>query len=142
MHPYLNRLQAYPFQKLRELFADIVPAAQYQPINLSIGEPKHATPDFIKQALIAHLDGLASYPLTAGVPQLRMAIADWIARRYKIERPDPDSQILPVNGSREALFAFAQTVVDPCFVEPVVISPNPFYQIYEGAALLAGAKPY
>lgn len=142
MNPYLNRLQAYPFQKLRELFADIVPAASYQPVNLSIGEPKHATPEFIKQALIAHLDGLASYPLTAGVPPLRMAIADWIARRYEIERPDHDSQILPVNGSREALFAFAQTVVDPCFVEPVVISPNPFYQIYEGAALLAGAQPY
>ena len=142
MNPYLNRLQAYPFQKLRELFADIVPAAQYQPVNLSIGEPKHATPDFIKQALIAHLDGLASYPLTAGLPPLRMAIADWIGRRYEIERPDHDSQILPVNGSREALFAFAQTVIDPCFVEPVVISPNPFYQIYEGAALLAGAQPY
>ncbi|MHB8846907.1 MAG: succinyldiaminopimelate transaminase [Burkholderiales bacterium] len=142
MNPYLNRLQAYPFQKLRELFADIVPAESYQPVNLSIGEPKHATPDFIKQALIDHLDGLASYPLTAGVPPLRMAIADWIARRYEIERPDHDSQILPVNGSREALFAFAQTVIDPCFVEPVVISPNPFYQIYEGAALLAGAQPY
>ncbi|HET9112656.1 MAG TPA: succinyldiaminopimelate transaminase [Burkholderiales bacterium] len=142
MNPYLNRLQAYPFQKLRELFADIVPAAQYQPVNLSIGEPKHATPDFIKQALIDHLDGLASYPLTAGVPALRLAIADWIARRYAIDRPDHDSQILPVNGSREALFAFAQTVVDPCFVEPVVISPNPFYQIYEGAALLAGAQPF
>ncbi|MHB1654951.1 MAG: succinyldiaminopimelate transaminase [Burkholderiales bacterium] len=142
MNPYLNRLQAYPFQKLRELFADIVPAASYQPVNLSIGEPKHATPEFIKQALIDHLDGLASYPLTAGVPPLRIAIADWIARRYAIARPDPDSQILPVNGSREALFAFAQTVVDPSFAEPVVISPNPFYQIYEGAALLAGAPPY
>ncbi len=142
MNPYLNRLQAYPFQKLRELFADIVPATQFRPINLSIGEPKHATPDFIKRALIDHLDGLASYPLTAGIPQLRIAIADWIARRYEIERPDHDSRILPVNGSREALFAFAQTVVDPCLGEPVVISPNPFYQIYEGAALLAGAQPH
>ncbi|MHB1676948.1 MAG: succinyldiaminopimelate transaminase [Sulfuriferula sp.] len=142
MNPYLNCLQPYPFQKLRELFADISPSAEYKPINLSIGEPKHATPDFIKQALTANLDGLASYPLTAGIPQLRLAIADWIARRYGIETPNYESQILPVNGSREALFAFAQTIVDPCFVEPVVISPNPFYQIYEGAALLAGAKPY
>ncbi|WP_124951356.1 succinyldiaminopimelate transaminase [Sulfuriferula thiophila] len=142
MNPYLDRLQPYPFQKLRELFAGITPSTEYSAINLSIGEPKHATPEFIKQALIANLDGLASYPLTAGVPALRIAIANWIARRYAIPAPDTDTQILPVNGSREALFAFAQTIIDPCFAEPVVISPNPFYQIYEGAALLAGAQPY
>lgn len=142
MNPYLDRLQPYPFQKLRELFAGITPSTEYSAINLSIGEPKHATPEFIKQALIANLDGLASYPLTAGVPALRIAIANWIARRYAIPAPDTDTQILPVNGNREALFAFAQTIIDPCFAEPVVISPNPFYQIYEGAALLAGAQPY
>lgn len=142
MNPYLDRLQPYPFQKLRELFAGITPSAEYSAINLSIGEPKHATPAFIKEALIANLDGLASYPLTAGVPALRLAISNWIARRYAIAAPDPETQILPVNGSREALFAFAQTIIDPCFAQPVVISPNPFYQIYEGAALLAGAQPY
>ena len=142
MNPYLDRLQPYPFQKLRELFAGITPSAEYSAINLSIGEPKHATPAFIKEALIANLDGLASYPLTAGGPALRLAISNWIARRYAIAAPDPETQILPVNGSREALFAFAQTIIDPCFAQPVVISPNPFYQIYEGAALLAGAQPY
>ena len=142
MNPHLNHLQPYPFQKLRELFADLSPSPEYTPINLSIGEPKHATPAFIKAALVANLDGLASYPLTAGVPQLRLAIANWIARRYAIIAPDHNSQILPVNGSREALFAFAQTVIDPDHGEAVVIAPNPFYQIYEGAALLAGAQPY
>jgi N-succinyldiaminopimelate aminotransferase len=142
MNPYLDRLQPYPFQKLRELFAGITPNPDYAPVNLSIGEPKHATPQFIKDALIANLDGLASYPLTAGVPALREAIAAWIARRYGIPAPDAVTQVLPVNGSREALFAFAQTVVNACFASPVVISPNPFYQIYEGAALLAGAQPH
>jgi N-succinyldiaminopimelate aminotransferase len=142
MNPYLSSLQPYPFQKLRELFAGVTPSAAHSAINLSIGEPKHATPEFIKTALISNLDGLASYPLTAGLPVLRKSIANWIARRYGIPIPDVDTQILPVNGSREALFAFAQTIIDPCFAEPVVISPNPFYQIYEGAALLAGAQPY
>ncbi len=142
MNPYLNCLQPYPFQKLRELFADIQPSPDYQAINLSIGEPKHATPEFIKTALNANLDGLASYPATAGMIELRQAIADWIARRYGIPGPSPEREILPVNGSREALFAFAQAVVNPCFAEPVVIAPNPFYQIYEGAALLAGAQPH
>ena len=140
MNPYLDRLQPYPFQKLRALFAGITPPSQYTAINLSIGEPKHATPTFIKEALIANLDGLASYPLTAGVPALRIAISNWIARRYNLPPLNMDTQILPVNGSREALFAFAQTVIDSSHVEPVVISPNPFYQIYEGAALLAGAQ--
>jgi N-succinyldiaminopimelate aminotransferase len=142
MNPYLDRLQPYPFQKLRELFSGITPNPQYTPINLSIGEPKHATPQFIKDALIANLDGLATYPLTAGVEPLRQAISAWLARRYSIPAPDAATQILPVNGSREALFAFAQTVINPCFASPVVISPNPFYQIYEGAALLAGAQPH
>lgn len=142
MNPYLSSLQPYPFQKLRELFAGVTPSPLHSAINLSIGEPKHATPEFIKTALINNLDGLASYPLTAGLPVLRNAIANWIARRYDIATPNIETQILPVNGSREALFAFAQTVIDPCRAEPVVISPNPFYQIYEGAALLAGAQPH
>jgi N-succinyldiaminopimelate aminotransferase len=109
-------------------------------IDLSIGEPKHPTPQFVKDALAAALDGLASYPPTAGTPELRRSIAGWLARRYGIPAPDPDTQVLPVNGSREALFAFAQTIIDPAR-QARVVCPNPFYQIYEGAALLAGATP-
>ena len=142
MNPYLDSLQPYPFQKLRELFAGITPSVAHSAINLSIGEPKHATPEFIKTALINNLEGLASYPLTAGLPILRNAIANWLVRRYDIVPPNIETQILPVNGSREALFAFAQTIIDPRRTEAIVISPNPFYQIYEGAALLAGAQPY
>jgi len=142
MNPNLNALHPYPFQKLRDLFADISPNADYKPINLSIGEPKHTTPDFIKTALMQNLGGLANYPTTLGSTELRTAISDWMARRYGIPAPDIDKAIIPVNGSREALFAFAQAVIDTSRPNPVVISPNPFYQIYEGAALLAGAEPY
>jgi N-succinyldiaminopimelate aminotransferase len=141
MNPRLNQLQPYPFQKLRELFAGVVPNAALSTINLSIGEPKHATPDFIKQALIANLHGLSSYPVTQGSEELREAIADWCQMRYGVEL-DPATQILPVNGSREALFSFAQAIIDPSKHVKRVLAPNPFYQIYEGAALLAGAKPY
>ena len=141
MNPRLNQLQPYPFQKLRELFAGIVPDTALSAINLSIGEPKHATPAFIKEALTANLQGLAHYPVTQGSDDLRRSIADWCHMRYGVEL-DPASQILPVNGSREALFAFAQAVIDPSKHVKRVVSPNPFYQIYEGAALLAGAKPY
>lgn len=140
MNPNLDRLHPYPFQKLSALFAGITPDTQYSPISLSIGEPKHPTPEFIKAALVANIGGLAYYPLTAGTDALRDSIADWLARRHDIPRPDPKTQVLPVNGSREALFAFAQTVVDVSRESPVVVSPNPFYQIYEGAALLAGAE--
>jgi len=142
MNPDLNRLQPYPFQKLAALFREVQPNQDYRPISLSIGEPKHATPQFIKDALIANLDGLANYPTTAGSDALRNAIANWLAARYGIPLPDAKTQVLPVNGSREALFAFAQTVIDRTKNNPVVICPNPFYQIYEGAALLAGATPY
>ncbi|MGB4811841.1 MAG: succinyldiaminopimelate transaminase [Methylophilaceae bacterium] len=142
MNPNLNLLEPYPFQRLRDLFKGITPNANLSPINLSIGEPKHATPQLIKDALVANLNGLASYPTTIGVPALREAIAAWIARRYQITAPNPETAILPVNGSREALFAFAQAVIDKTKSKPVVISPNPFYQIYEGAAFLAGAEPY
>lgn len=142
MNPDLNRLQPYPFQKLAALFREVQPNQDYHPISLSIGEPKHATPQFIKDALTANLNGLANYPTTAGSDALRNAIANWLAARYGIPLPDARTQVLPVNGSREALFAFAQTVIDRSRNDPVVVCPNPFYQIYEGAALLAGATPH
>lgn len=142
MNPNLNQLQPYPFQRLRELFAGVTPNANYQPINLSIGEPKHATPKLIQEALVNNLAGLANYPTTAGILGLRQAISAWATRRYGIPALDVEKEIIPVNGSREALFAFAQAVIDRSRPAPVVISPNPFYQIYEGAAFLAGAEPY
>jgi N-succinyldiaminopimelate aminotransferase len=141
VNPRLNQLQPYPFQKLRDLFAEVAPNPALGAINLSIGEPRHATPAFIREALGNHLQGLSHYPVTQGSEALREAIADWCQTRYGVEL-DPTTQILPVNGSREALFAFAQAVVDPTRHVKRVVSPNPFYQIYEGAALLAGAKPY
>ena len=140
MNPLLAKLQPYPFEKLRALIAGNTPPATLRPINLQIGEPKHPTPALVKNALAGALDGLAAYPLTAGTPELRQAIAAWLGRRYAIPAPDPEKEVLPVNGSREALFAFAQTVLDPTR-EAKVVCPNPFYQIYEGAALLAGATP-
>jgi N-succinyldiaminopimelate aminotransferase len=142
MNPRLDQLHPYPFQKLRELFAGATPDPDLSPINLSIGEPRHPTPAFIKEALIAGLGGLANYPITQGSDALRRAIADWAGRRYGVTL-DPATEVLPVNGSREALFAFAQASVDSSrHGRRVVISPNPFYQIYEGAALLAGARPF
>jgi N-succinyldiaminopimelate aminotransferase len=142
MNPNLNLLQPYPFQRLRDLFKGTTPNPALSPINLSIGEPKHTTPTLIKDALMNNLAGLAVYPTTIGMPALREAISSWIARRYNIAAPNPEKAILPVNGSREALFAFAQVIVDSKKSNPIVISPNPFYQIYEGAAFLAGAEPY
>ena len=142
MNPSLSLLQPYPFQRLRDLFAGTTPNSAYSAINLSIGEPKHATPQLIKDALTSNLAGLASYPTTIGSVALREAISAWIARRYNIPAPNPEKAILPINGSREALFAFAQVIIDRTKENPIVISPNPFYQIYEGAAFLAGATPY
>ena len=142
MNPDLQRLQPYPFQKLAALFREVQPNKNYRPISLSIGEPKHATPQFIKDALTANLAGLANYPTTAGSDALRNAIANWLAARYGVPLPDAKTQVLPVNGSREALFSFAQAVIDRSKNNPVVVCPNPFYQIYEGAALLAGATPH
>jgi N-succinyldiaminopimelate aminotransferase len=172
MNPLLSRLQPYPFERLRELFAGVTPNPDLRPISLGIGEPKHPTPEFIKQALNAAMydpsSDLAAYPPTAGTPKLREAFTLWLQRRYAIT-VDAATQVLPVNGSREALFAFAQTVIDPrrppgrpkagdapsggselhevgsvgaTFGDAVVVCPNPFYQIYEGAALLGGAQPY
>jgi len=133
VNPLLAKLNPYPFERLRALTGG-TPAE----INLSIGEPKHPTPRLVKDALAAALDGLATYPSTIGTAELRAAIAGWLARRYGIPAPDPASEVLPVNGSREALFSFAQAVLSP---GGRVVCPNPFYQIYEGAALLAGATP-
>ena len=142
MNPLLSRLQPYPFERLRKLFADVTPNPDLSPISLGIGEPKHAAPDFLKQALAASLDtGLSSYPATAGTPALREACAAWANQRYGVAL-DAATQVLPVNGSREALFAFTQTVIDPTRLGATVVMPNPFYQIYEGAALLAGAEPH
>ena len=150
MNPNLHRLQAYPFERLRQLFATVTPNPTYSPISLGIGEPRHATPQLIKQAYCdAIMDpqgGLSVYPATGGVVGLRQSIGRWMQRRYGLGL-DVNTQILPVNGSREALFAFAQTVVDPSVAyangeSALVVCPNPFYQIYEGAAFLSGVQPY
>jgi N-succinyldiaminopimelate aminotransferase len=150
MNPLLLLLQPYPFERLRLLLDGVTPNPAYPPISLGIGEPKHATPPFIQQAMCDAIhrspSGLASYPATAGEPALRQAFADWLHTRYDLS-VNPLTQTLPVNGSREALFALAQTIVNPgdsavTGQKPVVVCPNPFYQIYEGAALLAGAEPY
>ena len=142
MNPLLSRLQAYPFERLRQLFEGVTPNPAHRPISLGIGEPRHATPRFIQQALAGDLaTGLSGYPPTAGSPALRAACAGWLRRRYGVDL-DPATQVLPVLGSREALFALAQTVVDASRPGAAVVCPNPFYQIYEGAALLAGAEPH
>lgn len=142
MNQNLNLLQPYPFQRLNDLFTGSTSNAEYTPVNLSIGEPKHTTPAIIQESLINNVAGLANYPTTVGSLALREAISNWASRRYGIPALDANKEILPVNGSREALFAIAQAVVDTTKPNPVVISPNPFYQIYEGATLLAGAEPY
>lgn len=140
MNPRLELLQSYPFQRLSTLLAGAQPPAGLQPVSLHIGEPKHPTPAFIREALVAGLDGLSVYPATLGSDALRQTIAQWLARRYGIPAPDAATQVLPVNGSREALFSFVQAIIDSSREQPVVACPNPFYQIYEGAALLAGAE--
>ncbi|MEY3125817.1 MAG: hypothetical protein RLZZ573_2337 [Pseudomonadota bacterium] len=150
MNPNLSRLQAYPFERLRQLFSSVTPNPAHSPISLGIGEPRHPTPQLIKQAycdaIMAPQGGLSVYPATVGDVTLRQSIANWLQRRYSLNL-DIATQILPVNGSREALFAFAQTVVNAqtrCTGEAstLVVCPNPFYQIYEGAAVLCGAQPY
>ena len=142
MNPRLDTLQPYPFEKLRLLLAQAGAApAGLRAINLSIGEPKHAAPQCVKDAMVGALDGLSVYPPTKGDPKLREAISQWIGKRYSIPCPNPETQVLPVLGSREALFSFAQVVLDST-KNGIVVCPNPFYQIYEGAALLGGATPY
>jgi N-succinyldiaminopimelate aminotransferase len=141
VNPLLDKLQPYPFEKLKQLFSAVKPNPEYRPISLGIGEPKHPTPAFIQQSLVDNLSGLAVYPLTAGSEDLRGAIAAWLERRYGLPALNRATQVLPVNGSREALFALAQAVIEPK-AGALVVCPNPFYQIYEGAAYLAGAEPY
>ncbi|MEB0055774.1 MULTISPECIES: succinyldiaminopimelate transaminase [unclassified Variovorax] len=142
MNPLLAKLQPYPFERLRKLFEGVTPNPAFKPISLGIGEPKHRTPQFIKDALTQGLGALSAYPATAGDLKLRTAFTDWLQRRYGVTL-DPATQALPVNGTREALFSLTQTVVDGTrSPAPIVISPNPFYQIYEGSALLAGAETW
>jgi N-succinyldiaminopimelate aminotransferase len=143
MNPRLAELQPYPFEKLARLKSGVTPAAGKSHIALSIGEPKHPTPQFIKDAFCAAVDGLSVYPATIGSLELRTTIASWLESRFKLKAGscDPEKHVLPVNGTREALFAFAQAAVDQSRA-PLVMMPNPFYQIYEGAALLSGADTY
>lgn len=143
MNPDLSDLYPYPFEKLNTLKAGITPAGSLPPIALSIGEPKHPAPEFVLKEITGKLSELEKYPLTKGLLPLRNAIANWLQRRFKLatDAIDPEKNILPVNGTREALFAFAQATINRAS-KPVVIMPNPFYQIYEGAAILAGAEPY
>jgi len=142
LNPNLNRLKPYPFERLAALKAGITPPAGLHHISLSIGEPKHQPPDFVGQALTGALHTLGTYPVALGLDELRAAIAAWLRRRFDLPDAmiDPATMILPVNGTREGLFSFVQAMVDPGAGQTVLM-PNPFYQIYEGAALLAGAKP-
>lgn len=146
MNTNLALLQAYPFERLNQLKAGITPPAHLTHISLSIGEPKHPAPKFVKQALIKSIDTLAHYPSTRGSIELRTAIAQWLEQRFHLDKDslDPESQILPVCGTREAIFAFTQAVISPNngSTKPIVITPNPFYQIYEGSAILAGAESH
>lgn len=143
MNPDLDRLQPYPFEKLTALKAGVTPSAGLHHIPLSIGEPRHGAPGFVIDELISHLHGLSNYPTTKGSSELRQVIARWLQHRFTLKpgSVDPERHVLPVAGTREALFAFAQAVIDRS-VRPLVLMPNPFYQIYEGAAFLAGAEPY
>ncbi len=144
MNPDLSRLQPYPFERLAKLTSGVIPAAEMSAISLGIGEPKHASPDFVRQALVDDLNTLSGYPSTKGLPELRQTIATWCSNRFKLtpNTLDPERNVIPCNGTREALFAITQAILDRSKPNPVVVSPNPFYQIYEGAAYLAGAEPY
>ncbi|KZZ44640.1 MAG: succinyldiaminopimelate transaminase [Saccharospirillaceae bacterium] len=142
MNPDLNKLQPYPFEKLTTLKAAVSPNTELPHIALSIGEPKHPAPDFVQQAMTDNVKRLENYPTTKGLPELNQTIADWLQRRFSLETIDAVSQVIPVNGTREAIFAFTQAAVDRSASNPLVVSPNPFYQIYEGATYLAGATPH
>jgi N-succinyldiaminopimelate aminotransferase len=144
MNPHLKHLHPYPFERLNQLKAGAVPPAHLKHIPLSIGEPKHPSPEFVKQVMSNSIDKLAQYPTTKGGIELRQTIARWLEKRFNLgtESIVPDQHVLPVTGTREALFAFTQAVINTDMDGPVVVSPNPFYQIYEGAAILAGAEPY
>ena len=140
MNSLMQQLNPYPFARLRALMQDINPPENVQPVMLHIGEPKHATPQVIQDALVNNLSGLTKYPASKGIPELRAACSAWLKRRYQLD-VDAETQILPVNGSREALFAFVQVVLDAqSDVKPVVISPNPFYLCFEGGTMFAGGE--
>ncbi|MEC7118310.1 MAG: succinyldiaminopimelate transaminase [Pseudomonadota bacterium] len=141
MNPDLHLLHPYPFEKLAKLFSDLTPPADLVNIPLSIGEPKHHAPEFVRQALIDNLQHLSTYPASKGLPALRQAIATWLTQRFHLHHIDVETEVLPVSGTREALFSFVQAMINGQ-KKPYVVMPNPFYQIYEGAAFLAGATPY
>lgn len=144
MNHILSTLPPYPFERLRGLLKGVTADARHAPISMSIGEPKHPAPALVREALVQALDGLSVYPPTAGGEPIRRAVAQWLQRRYGLLSIDPLRQVLPVNGSKEALYAIAQVAIDlrEGAPRPVVLLPNPCYQVYEGAALLAGAEPY
>ena len=143
MNPRLDQLRPYPFERLRALLAGVTPPADRTPIQLSIGEPRHPSPPFVRQALADSLNsGLSSYPATLGREDLRQTLAAWLGSRFRLASIDPATQVIPTLGSREALFSLAQCVLNPLESDALVICPNPFYQIYEGAALLGGAQPW
>lgn len=142
MNPDLAKLQPYPFEKLNQLKAAVTPNTALPHIALSIGEPKHSAPQFAQQAILDNIAKLENYPTTKGLPELNQTIADWLQRRFQLRHIDPLQQVIPVNGTREAIFAFTQAAVDRSAANPVVVCPNPFYQIYEGASYLAGATPH
>ncbi len=142
MNPDLSKLQPYPFGKLAKLKGEVTPPADLEHIALSIGEPKHPAPEFVLDTLRTELQRVENYPTTKGLPELNSTIASWLERRFSLANVDPVSQVIPVNGTREAIFAFTQAVVNRCQYRPLVVSPNPFYQIYEGAAYLSGAEPH
>lgn len=142
MNPDLSKLQPYPFEKLAKLKGEVTPPADLEHIALSIGEPKHPAPEFVLDTLRTELQRVENYPTTKGLPELNSTIANWLELRFSLENVDPVSQVIPVNGTREAIFAFTQAVVNRSQYRPLVVSPNPFYQIYEGAAYLSGAEPH
>jgi N-succinyldiaminopimelate aminotransferase len=143
MNPGLSHLHPYPFEKLRQLKEGLIPETDRYPIALFVGEPQHPVPEFIRSAIVDNLQDLKKYPTSLGIPELREAASAWLEARFglKAGTVDPETQVLPVAGTREALFSFAQALIDPA-EQPIVLMPNPFYQIYEGAALLAGAEPH
>jgi len=142
MNPDLSKLQPYPFERLAKLKGEVTPPDSLEHIALSIGEPKHPAPEFVLDTLRTELQRVENYPTTKGLPELNSTIASWLERRFSLANVDPVSQVIPVNGTREAIFAFTQAVVNRCQYRPLVVSPNPFYQIYEGAAYLSGAEPH
>ncbi len=142
MNPDLSKLQPYPFEKLAKLKGEVTPPTDLEHIALSIGEPKHPAPEFVLDTLRTELQRVENYPTTKGLPELNSTIANWLERRFSLENVDPVSQVIPVNGTRVAIFAFTQAVVNRSQYRPLVVSPNPFYQIYEGAAYLSGAEPH